>query len=322
MKTLIFWAWAFGFAIAKHLWENNPDIKFSLYDKDQNIINKLQENRQHPYFFEWFKLSKNIVIESNIDEKISDFDLIFLIIPAQFVKSAIEELKDKLKKWVILINCAKWIDNSSCQTISQIISIVMKRRKYTYWVLSWWMIAQEVVENKTVGADLWVSNLKNWKIVKNLLESKTFYINLSKKIIEIELFGSLKNVLAIIIWYHIGKWEQYSTIWYHAVNYFNECKNIIKIFVSKFKFLKRVPKINFGMYSLWWDIIATCFGHSRNREFGELIGKWMPVKDAINFMEENKRHVEGYPTVKALYEKIKWEKWFELTKKLYELLYK
>jgi len=47
-----------------------------------------------------------------------------------------------------------------------------------------------------------------------------------------------------------------------------------------------------GSHAWLGDLLTTCFGSSRNRYFGELIGKGMKVEDAVQKLEGEKKRSE------------------------------
>jgi len=51
MKTIILGGGMFGFAILKHLGENNPQEEFYVYERDEGVFNSLKTKRENPYFF-------------------------------------------------------------------------------------------------------------------------------------------------------------------------------------------------------------------------------------------------------------------------------
>lgn len=314
MNILTIWVWAFGFAIIKLLWENNKNNNsITGYCIDEKIVDSLNKSREHAYFFKWHKLPENIKIIWEL-KSIENYDLIIIAIPSKFIKSVISEIKNKLKKWVIILNLAKWINNESLKTIWETLEEELLGIDYNYATLSGWMIAEELVCWVPLWADIWVSDKHIWNMLKELFETEYMHINLSKDIKNIELYGSLKNIMAIISWYYTWKWYSLSTIWKYLSEYYKELKEIIwELWWNK--------NIDFWDYSLWWDIIATCFWNSRNREFWELLWKWLTKKEAMEEMKKNNRYVEWYETLKSVHNKIKDKTWFEMTKKMYKIVF-
>lgn len=313
MKILTLWLGAFGFAINKVLGENNPEKTFYWFELNSQIVDSLKETRKHPFFFDGYKLPENIEIIKNYDDIISEVDLLIIAIPAQYIAWSIDWFKDKLKPGVTIMNLAKGIDIKTNSPISKVFAEKLLKFDYNYSVLSGWMIAAEVVEWKKLWADLWIENKNIWEKIKKLLESKNLKINVVPDILNVELYGSLKNIMAILVWYYEGKWEEKSTIWFYIVEFYNEMKELIKQYWGN-------SEINFSYYSLWWDIIATCFWWSRNRYFGQLLGSWKNIEEVLTQLKNENKHAEWYETLKAVYNIIENKEGFELTKWLYNLI--
>lgn len=313
MKILTLWLGAFGFAINKVLWENNPERVFYAFEKNEEVAKEVNETRKHPYFFEWYNLLNNIEIISNYEDIISEVDLLILAIPVQFISSAISDLKGKLKSWVIILNLAKWIDVKSGNTISDLIKEKLEKFEYNYAILSGWMIASEVVEWKQLWADLGIEDKVVWNKIKSYLENNNFKIKLREDILNIELYGSLKNIAAIFVGYYEWKGLEKSTIWYYLVEFYDEMKEIIKLYGWN-------PNIDFSYYSLGWDIVATCFWNSRNRYFGQLLWKGNSINELLDKLKAENKHAEWYETLKAVYSMVENKDGFENVKFLYGLI--
>jgi len=206
MKILTLWLGSFGFAINKLLWENNLLQDFYFYGRNKDLVETIKNSREHPNFFPWYKLPKNIVLLDDYSDIISEIDLIILAIPAQNIKETIKSISPFLKPGVIILNLAKGIDISTNQTIYWLVCVLLKEKSFEYAVLSGGMLSFEVVSGKKISADLWVNDIEIWKKIVSLFENDNFNINLSKNITNIELYGSLKNIMAIIIGYYEAKW--------------------------------------------------------------------------------------------------------------------
>ncbi len=313
MKILTLWLWAFWFAINKLLWENNPEITFFAYEKSEEISKKVSISREHPYFFKWNLLPDNIEVINNYDDIISEVDLLILAIPAQYISLVIENIKSNLKNWLVILNLAKGIDVSANAPISRIIQEKLVNNNYIYSILSWWMIASELVEWKMLWADLWIADSKIWNSIKLLFKNYYLDIKLREDIINIELYWSLKNIVAIYTWYYEWLWYDASSVWFKFTWMYEEIKKIMPIYWWN-------ENIDFSYYSLWWDLIATCFWWSRNRYFWQLLWEWKTVDEALEILKSEKKHAEWYETLKAVYEKIKEKDWFKNIKFLYSLM--
>lgn len=313
MKVLTLWLGAFGFAINKHLWENNIDKKFYAYEINEKIFISLNNTRYHPNFFSGYKIPNNIEVVNDIENLIQDIDLLILAIPAQFIWATMIWLKNKLKKWVTILNLAKWIDIISNSTIWDLIEDILSWYDYNYSILSWWMIAQELVEWNTLWADLWISNFNIWESIKNLFESDNLKIKLQKDIKNIELYWSFKNIMAILVWYYEWKWLKMSSIWFYFIDFYDEIKGLLEIYWWN-------KNIDFSYYSFGGDLIATCFWNSRNRYLWKLLWSWKNITESLSILKSENKHAEWYETLKAVYKFVKEKDWYKNIKFLYELI--
>ena len=132
-------------------------------------------------------------------------------------------------------------------------------------------------------------------------------------ILNIELYWSLKNIMAIMVWYYEWKWNCKSTIWYYIVEFYSEMKEIIKLYWGSWN-------LDFSYYSLWWDIVATCFWNSRNKYFWKLLWEGKNIENILDILKKENKHAEWYETLKAVYWIIKDKEWFEISKKMYSLI--
>lgn len=316
MKTIVLGWGMFGFAILKHLWKNNPEQNFYLYERDEKVFENLKAQRENPYFFKWIKLPENILFEENIEENIWEYDLIIVAIPAQFVIWSVSAFKEELKPWVTILNLSKWINNETLKTIWEWLEEKLDWLDYCYSVLSWWMIAWELVEEKILGADIAIENKKIWSELKTLFQSEKLDINLTEASTKsVELFWALKNITAISTGYYMWKWLAYSSLGYYLCRLLEEEKELIKL-------LWWGEYFEFSDYSLGWDIVATCFGNSRNRYLWELLWKWYSAVKALEIMKQENKSSEWYHTLKGVNKLLKDKEGFEEIKKVSEILFK
>lgn len=289
MKTVVIWVWAFWFAILRHVSKNNPNTVFFAYEKDEFVWEYLKNTRENPYFFHGIKLPENVVFLDNLDN-LWEFDLIIIAIPAQFVGDFMSSIKYSFSPWVTFLNLSKWINNQTLETPSDILEKKLWDIDYNYAILSGGMIASELVEEKMLWAQIWCKNKEVSQQLKNIFENQNLKIFLSEHTKNMELFGSLKNIFALYMWYLEGRWLGMSSIWY----YFCELYKELPVLLKKLWWEKN---IEFSDFSLGGDLIATCFWNSRNRYFWNLVWKWNSSQQAEEILKNEKKHAEGYYTL-------------------------
>lgn len=283
------WVWAFGFAILKLMAEKSPETTFYAYEKDEKSREFLQKNLASLYFFPGVTLPKNIVFLERVNET---FDTVILAIPNQFVSGFLWEYLPYAKENTLFINLSKGIDMRQLQTVSQCLQKNMIH-PYRYAVLSGGMIAQEVVDKAQLWATIGLSHSEDFSEIQQYFETDFLHLTPSLDYVNIEVYGALKNIFALYVWYLEGKGEEYSRIGFELCNLLQESRDIVAYFWGSRDFCAHD-------FALLWDMVATCFGKSRNRYFGNSVGGGLSVAEALEKLHQEKKHAEGYYTLQAL----------------------
>lgn len=322
---------------------------FFASEKNTETFEYIEKTRKQPYFFQEHVLPENIILTHNIEEILPQTDIIISIIPCQFIASSFLEIQDFLKPWVVILNLAKGIDNTSLETISEKMSSFLNPFSYTYAYLSGGMIAQELIDGNMLGADIVTENIEIGAYLKNLFESENLAIQLKiENPKNTELSAALKNVIALILGYYEGQWAWASTLGYYFTKLLGEMQWVIEILswdtplphlllkekeqakrnmqnvpsssplgeelrwreLSEKEF-KRGIGLDFTSFALSGDLIATCFGNSRNRLLGNMLGKGMDIEAALVELKAQKKIAEGYETLKGIQKIIAWKEDFE-----------
>lgn len=151
-----------------------------------------------------------------------------------------------------------------------------------------------------LGADIWVSDLIIGEWLRNLFESNSLTIRITNEYRNTELFGALKNIFAIYVGYLEGKWYGASTVGYHYCLLWEDMRKLLPLLGGN-------PEIDYGNFArLRYD--CHLFGNSRNKYFGKLVGAGKTSTEALDQLKEEKKHAEGFETLKWVRDFIIW-KW-------------
>ncbi len=300
MKILTLGVWAFGFALLTHISRKHPDTYLYAYEKDHTSVAYMKENGYHPFFFPGVPVPKNIEFVNDFRGILPSIDVVLLVIPNQFIESMISEIRAFLKKGVIIVNLSKWIDNGTLHTVSETLATSLTGIDYTYAVLSGWMIAQELVDGTQLWADIWISESAISGVLREIFETPQFQVRFTSEYRNVELYWALKNIIALYIGFLEWKWVGFSSLGYFL------CTLLIELRILLVK-LWGSDSIDFSSFSLGGDIIATCFGKSRNRYLWNLVWSWMSVPEALEKLRSEKKHAEWYETLRWLKSLIQWD---------------
>ncbi len=312
MKTLVLGMWAFGIPIIQHLAKNNKNQQFFAYEKNEDSLSYMIEHRKNQYFFPEVNFEDNIILVSSLEEILPTVDLIILVIPNQFIRSSIASMKLFLKPWVCFLNLSKGIDNSTLKTVSDTISLELQGFDYQYAVLSGGMIAQELMDEKMLGAEIGTTSIELGKKIQALFQNKNLKIALTLEYKNIELYGALKNIIALYTGYLEWKGYWYSTVGFYICELLIEVKFLLPLLWGS-------SNIDFTQYALGWDIIATCFGNSRNRYLGSLVWSGSSVSAALEKLMLEKKTAEWYHTLKGIEKTIKARENFPILNEIIQI---
>lgn len=294
-KITIIGAGAFGFAFAKLISENQLEKEIYLYDTNNDFIEHIKKTRKHPFFHGETILPENVVPTIDIDRALEGVDLLVFAVPSRYLRDALGEIKKRLKKRPIFLSLVKGLELKSGKTAYAILHEVMGKRA-RICVLSGGMIAREVTLEHPLSADLACRNKKLAKRIASMLWTDYFRVRTTTDIRGVAYAGAFKNVIAI----GAGIFD--------GCGYGESSKSAFVSTAAKemgalaWKLGARKKTYASGSQAWFGDLMTTCFGASRNRELGELIGKGMNPGKAVNLMIKNNKSVEGYYTTQVVYE--------------------
>jgi glycerol-3-phosphate dehydrogenase (NAD(P)+) len=295
MNVCLFWVGAFGFAMLK-LIEKSPAISaLYAYEQDMTSLNYLKTHNKHPYFFEWVEVNSRIIFTDDYESILPRVDIIIIAIPSQFILPFLPSIKKFLKPGVIVLNLSKGINNMTLKTIAEDTAHIFAWHDFEYAILSGGMIAREVVEWKPLGAQIGVTHKEAGEKLKRIFEGTNLEVEVSVGNIQnIELYASLKNVIALMIGYYEWLWYSASTLGYYFCKIYKEVDVIIHLLWGN-------DGYDFSDFAVGGDLIATCFWDSRNRYLWKMIGSGKSPQQALDILTSEKKRAEGYETLKWIY---------------------
>jgi glycerol-3-phosphate dehydrogenase (NAD(P)+) len=299
-KIAILGAGAFGFALAKIIGDKHVDTETDIYifDIQKEYIDHIKETKTHPLFKEDGELADFIKATHSLKDAVDNSDLIILAVPSLYMRDVLKDVKPFLQKKTILLNIAKGLEQGTNMIMSNVIDDALGEVKDEHDIcsLSGGMIAKEVILKNPLCAEIACVDIEVANRVSNMVENERFRIETTTDIIGIDLAGAFKNVVAV------------GSGIFDGLGYSESSKSAFVSYaakqISELAFAMGAKKETFDVGSQAWfgDLMTSCFGKARNREFGEMIGKLGSVKKALEKLEKEKKTVEGYRTTKVVYD--------------------
>jgi len=235
-------------------------------------------------------------------------ELFILAVPCQYLREVLTSFKDIIDHPVVSV--VKGIENETLKRPSEIVHQILPRIKYAE--LSGPTIAYEVAREIPTTCVIASSDVGYAKELQDVFSTERFRTYTSDDVIGVELGGALKNVIAIAAGIADGMG--------FGVNTKSAILTRGLVEIARLGKAVGARKDTFHGLSGVGDLATTCMSeHSRNRWFGEEIGKGKRMNEVI---ASTKMVVEGIATTKSAYALAKkYEVEMPITEQIYQVLY-
>lgn len=276
-------------AIAKMLCVNVPEIIW--YMRNVYAIEHIKLQKHNPNYLSSVEFDTNkLVLTSDINEAVAYADYLIFAIPSAFLGGELKVITESLKDKIIF---------SAIKGIVPETSLIVGEHFHQEYDIPYDNIgvitgpchAEEVALERLSYLTIACSDQKKAKVMSKNLSSHYINTKTSDDIIGTEYAAMLKNIYAIAagIAHSLGYGDNFQALL--MSNAIREMKK----FIRKVHRMKR--NINNSAYL--GDLLVTGYSvFSRNRLFGNMIGKGYTVKSA---MMEMSMVAEGYYAAKSAY---------------------
>lgn len=273
---------SWGTALVKILTENKRNVGWYIRNPvNADFIKKYSHN---PNYLSATKLkTKRLLISSNINQIVSEADVLIISIPSAFLSCELEKLNQTINDKIIF-STVKGVVPESMLIVGEHLNRIFNVPKEKIGVISGPSHAEEIAMERLSYLTVACIEKKLAKAIASMLKTQYIRTTISNDIIGTEYASMLKNIYAIAsgIGHALGYGDNFQSVL--MSNAIREMKRFIKD-VYKMK-----RNINNSAYL--GDLLVTGYSvFSRNRTFGSMIGKGYTVKAA---QIEMKMIAEGY----------------------------
>ncbi|MFP9114994.1 NAD(P)H-dependent glycerol-3-phosphate dehydrogenase [Flavobacterium sp. RHBU_3] len=276
-------------AIAKMLCVNVDKIAW--YMRNTNAIEHIQEHNHNPNYLSSVEFDTDqLLLTSDINEAVDYADYVIFAIPSAFLSKELEKLTVSLEGKVVF-SAIKGIVPETSLIVGEHFHNVYNIEYDNIGVITGPCHAEEVALERLSYLTIACGDQKKAKIVGKNLNSYYIKTKISDDIVGTEYAAMLKNIYAIAagIAHGLGYGDNFQSVL--MSNAIREMK----------KFIRKVHKMkrNINNSAYLGDLLVTGYSvFSRNRMFGNMIGKGYTVKSA---MMEMSMVAEGYYATKSAY---------------------
>lgn len=297
-------------AIVKMLCENVDSLGWWM--RNEEAIAHIQQYGHNPNYISAAELPKEkLNVSSDLNAIVAEADCLVFAVPSAFLKSTLENLEVSLKGKYI-VSAIKGIVPENNTIIGDFFHNQYEIPYSNIGVITGPCHAEEVALERLSYLTVACEDIKKAQWFAEQIACRYIKTNVSEDIFGTEIAAVLKNVIAIAsgICHSLGYGDNFQ-----AVLVSNAIREI-KRFVDEVHPIQRDIKES----AYLGDLLVTAYSQfSRNRTFGNMIGKGYSVKSA---QLEMKMVAEGYYAVKCIKEiKESYEVSMPITDAVYHILY-
>ena len=277
-------------AIVKMLSENLDTVGW--YMRSAYAIEHIKRNKHNPNYLSSAELHpEQLDLSDNMNYIVENYDVLIYAIPSAFLKTELEKLSTSLKDKIIF-SAIKGIVPETGLIVGEHFHDIHNVPFDNIGVITGPCHAEEVAMERLSYLTLACQDQEKAKHLSTFIAGRYIKTKISDDIIGTEYAAMLKNIYAIAagIAHGLGYGDNFqSVLMSNAIREMNR-------FIEKVHKMKR--DINDSAYL--GDLLVTGYSvFSRNRMFGNMIGKGYTVKSA---QMEMSMVAEGYYATKSAYE--------------------
>ena len=289
LKFAVIGGGSWATAIAKMLCVNLSEI--SWYMRNDAAIEHINKYKHNPNYLSSVEFdTQKLKLTNNINEAVEYADYIIFAIPSAFLHAELEKLTVSLENKIVF-SAIKGIVPETSLIVGEHFHIKYDIPYYNIGVITGPCHAEEVALERLSYLTIACGDPSKASVVAKNLSGNYIKAKISDDIIGTEYAAMLKNIYAIAagIAHGLGYGDNFQSV--IMSNAIREMK----------KFIKKVHKMkrNINDSAYLGDLLVTGYSvFSRNRMFGNMIGKGYTVKSA---MMEMSMVSEGYYATKSAY---------------------
>ena len=261
MQVTILGTGAFGLALGNLLHEKSKaDIVFWTAFEEEYL--EITNNNSYDRVLTGIELASNLDVTMDLSAALTASDLIIVAVPCNHVREVLTRIEDHLTDNSRVILVSKGLEKNTDLLMTEIYEELGLKGQVSY--LAGPTFAKELIVNSKAGLTLGSKDEKTKELMLKLFKDTNVEIEVIDDYIGLELYGVIKNVLAILMGSINSKYRGDSTNAYYLTKIYNFAKDLVTKLGGK--------ESTSTCYGALGDILLTCNSKtSRNYSYGVLL---------------------------------------------------
>ncbi len=310
MGVSVIGAGSWGTTLASILAESTG--KSYLWARREEVAQEINYSKTNKTYLDDAEINPGVFALTDISKAAEESEYLVIAVPSKYFRSVIESLKPFVRPEHKFLSTTKGIEQDTLKRMSEILVELLEAGEDRIAVLSGPNHAEEVIRKIPSATVIASKNPELAREFQNLLMRPYFRVYIHTDVTGVEVAATVKNVIAIAAGISDG------------LGYGDNTKaSLITRGLAEMVRLGKVcgaqPSTFLGLAGVG-DLVATATSrHSRNRNFGERVGRGEKIEEILS---SSKMIVEGVTSAKSVVQLAdRYKIDMPITREVYEIIY-
>lgn len=287
-------------ALAKILTDNNQHIHWWIRNEDTIRHMQLRHHNKH-YLTSVYFDTRLLQMDHRVEEVIKASDTIILAVPSAFLRTVLDALPPNALEGKKVVSAIKGLVAGTNQLINDYLADVFNLPLERYFTITGPCHAEEVASEKLSYLTFSGTDTAETEAIAALFNNSYLQTIVNKDVMGVQFASVLKNIYAMGAGIAHGLEYGDNFLSVFITNCFREMQEFLEKYEQYQAGAGKEPTAhNYNASAYLGDLLVTCYSlHSRNRMFGNMIGKGYSVK--ATQLELN-MVAEGYYASRCIHE--------------------
>ncbi len=242
-------------------------------------------------YLEGYELHRSLTSTTDLERALSTADVVVVAIPSHSYRETLTAAAPFIRPWVPIVSLTKGLEHGTRQRMSEVTNDVLPG--HPAGALTGPNLAKEILAGDAAASVIAMADDVVAEALQAVFSTSSFRVYRNDDVIGCELGGALKNVIAVASGMADGLGTGDNT---RAAVITRGLAELTRLGVA----MGGRPETFAGLTGMG-DLVATCISpQSRNRHFGEQLGKGRTVDEVAASMSQVAEGVKSAPVVVEL----------------------
>jgi len=291
MKCAVIGSGSWGTASAQIFSDAGNEV--IIWGRDAAVVEEINLEHRNSKFHPNAILPETLTATTSLTDALKDAELVALAIPSQAMRATLSEMKPLITKEAIIISLVKGVELETMELMSEVIVEVLQIDAERVTVLTGPNLAGELIARQPAAGVIAAKDTAIAETIQHAIATEYFRPYTSNDLIGCELAGAMKNVMALAVGMAVGLGMGDNTRATVITRGLAEMARLGDALSAQ--------SLTFSGLAGLGDLVATCSSPlSRNRSFGEHLGRGASLQEAIEATRTTAEGVRTAPAILAL----------------------